>query len=488
MWENQARGMAGVADERDLLENLLPYWITNYFQHPSYLKVDNQPVLFIYRPEFLVQDLGGVEKVNQAFQRMRQACRDAGFAGLTLLGEYRGLDPNHLRLMKQLGLDYTFAYCWHVPKSPTPEQAIAAQLDYVRKTQELAVLPQVVTVSQAWSGWRDEGSIWKIPPADYETLLRRAKDLVATLPPEQLGGRMLLLDNWNEWGEGHYIAPYREFGFGYLDAVRKVFSTAQEPHVDLIPEDIGLGPYDTAYRRQAQQAEQARALVSRKISKPGADEDGLIAWWAFDEAADSPVAWDYSGHRLGGQLRDATRTGGLDGSALLCNGGCVLVENHRLLSPASAVSVTCWVKTDLAGQDNTWIVNRVLAGSTSAGYRLGVLGGKPCWEVPQTEWSHHLQAAAALPTGRWVHLAGTFDGQAMRIYVDGQECGSMERPGPVQPSEARLCLGSYDPGHRSHFTGLLDEVRLYARALSAADIRAQYQALRQEDTRAAPPK
>ena len=248
MWENQSRGKAGVADERDLMENLLPYWMTNYFQHPSYLKVDNKPVLFIYRPEFLVQDLGGVENVNKAFERMRQACRDAGFDGLYLLGEYRGLDPNHLRLMKQLGLDYTFAYCWHVQNNPTPAQAIAAQLDSIRKTQQLGILPQVVTVSQAWSGWRDEGSIWKIPPTDFETLLRQAKDFIATLPANQLGSKMLLLDNWNEWGEGHYIAPYREFGFGYLDAVRKVFSDAPEPHVDLIPEDIGLGPYDTAYR------------------------------------------------------------------------------------------------------------------------------------------------------------------------------------------------------------------------------------------------
>ncbi len=478
MWENQARGMAGVADERDLLENLLPYWITNYFRHPSYLKVDNRPVLFIYRPEFLVQDLGGIENVNRALQRMRQACRDAGFDGLTLLGEYRGLDPNHLRLMQQLGLDYTFAYCWHVPNSPTPEQAIRTQLEYIRKTQELAILPQVVTVSQAWSGWQDEGSIWKIPPADFATLLRQAKDFIATLPPDQLGSRMLLLDNWNEWGEGHYIAPYREYGFGYLDAVRKVFSTAPEPHVDLIPEDLGLGPYDTAYRQQTEIAEQARQRLAQKVTKPGAEEDGLVAWWAFDEAVDNPVALDYSGHRLGGQLRDATRAGGLAGSALVCAGGCAVVENHRLLSPAGALSVTCWVKTDRAGQDNTWIVNRVLAGSTAAGYRLGVLGGKPCFEVPQTEWSHHLQAAAPLPTGRWVHLAGTFDGQAMRIYVDGEECGRLERPGPINPSEARLCLGSYDPGHRSHFMGLLDEVRLYGRALDAAEVRAQYQALR----------
>ena len=74
MWENQSRGTAGVADEQDLMENLLPFWIENYFQHPSYLKIDNKPLLFIYRPEFLVQDLGSVENVARAFERMRQAC------------------------------------------------------------------------------------------------------------------------------------------------------------------------------------------------------------------------------------------------------------------------------------------------------------------------------------------------------------------------------------------------------------------------------
>jgi len=35
---------------------------------------------------------------------------------------------------------------------------------------------------------------------------------------------------------------------GYLDAIRKVFSEAPEKHVGLIPEDIGLGPYDSAYK------------------------------------------------------------------------------------------------------------------------------------------------------------------------------------------------------------------------------------------------
>ncbi len=249
MWENQSKGKAGVSNEDDLMNNLLPFWMTNYFKLPNYLVVDNKPVLFIYRPEFLVDDLGSIEKVRLAFDKMRQACRNAGFDGLWLLGEYRGADAKHLELMKSIGLDYTFAYCWYVGNSPSPQEAIDSQLSQIRTTQELGIIPQVVTVSQAWSGWKDEGSIWKIPPTEYETLLRQAKGFVEKLPKDQLSGRMLLLDNWNEWGEGHYLLPYTEYGFGYLDAIRKVFSDEPAKHTDLIPEDIGMGPYETAYRK-----------------------------------------------------------------------------------------------------------------------------------------------------------------------------------------------------------------------------------------------
>jgi hypothetical protein len=491
MWTNQSRGTSGVADENDLMANLLPYWIETYFKHPSYLKVDNKPLLFIYRPEYLVKDLGGIANVAKAFERMRQACRDAGFAGLYLLGEYRGLEPKHLTLMKQLGLDYTFAYCWYIKNNPTPPQAIQAQMEYIRKTQDLGILPQVVTVSQAWSGWRDEGTIWKIPPRDYETLLRQAKDFIATLPPGQLGGKMLLLDNWNEWGEGHYIAPYREYGFGYLDAVRKVFSNAPEPHEDLIPEDIGLGPYDTAYKTWQQRKEVLRKLSSRKVLKAGAPsldklgtalsivegpEEGLIGWWAFDEEKDYPVALDYSGNGLGGEVLDAERAQGIDGKALVCKGGCVIVENDPRLSPP-ALTIECWIKTDTPTQRNAWFVNRVFGGGTDTGYRMGLLDGKPCFEVPLTSFSHHLSAREPLPAGRWVHVAGTHDGKVMRIYVDGEERGALERPGPAKPNQFHLCLGNYEIKHPAFFNGLLDEVKLYSRALTADEVRAHYRKL-----------
>ncbi len=471
MWENQSRGIAGVADERDLMENLLPFWIDNYFTHSSYLKVDNKPVLFIYRPEFLVDDLGSEENVVRAFDLMRQACKEAGFDGLYLLGEYRGHDPKHLELMKRLGLDYTFAYCWYVPDNPTPEQAIETQKKYIQRTQDIGLLPQVVTLSQAWSGWADEGTIWKIPPEDFRTLLAFGKEFIATLPENELGSKMILLDNWNEWGEGHYIAPYREYGFGYLDAVREVFSDAPSEHVDLIPEDIGMGPYDTAYRTQAEARKRNRKAASERVLKAGAPLDGLVAWWAFDEADDSAVALDSSGHRVGGLLRDAKRTEGIDGRALICDGGCVVVEDHPNVHPGDEMTISCWVKTDVGGQSDKWMVNRIYSGGTATGYRLGLAQGKPCFCVPVTDWSHHVNGSKELPLGRWVHLAGTSDGKVVRLYMDGEEIGAMERTGAVNDSAFHLCLGNFEVGHTAFFQGLLDEVRLFNRALSGEEIR-----------------
>ncbi len=470
MWENQAKGIGGISDEKDLTENLLPYWINNYFKDPSYLKIDNKPVLFIYRPENLISDLGSIENAIKALNLMRNACVDAGFSGLYILGEYRGLDADKLRLMKQLGLDYTFAYCWPVPNNPTPDQAVKAQMDKIKQTRVMNIIPEVVTVSQAWSGWADEGSIWKIPPAQYEGLLTQAKEFVSALPSDQLGSKMLLLDNWNEWSEGHYIAPYREYGFGYLDAVRSVFSNAPDQHTDLIPEDIGMGPYDSAYTSYVNRMESLNQQRIKEARKNGADKPGLIAWWAFDEAVDSPVALDYSGHHLGGTLDKAARAKGYNGNALDCRGGCVLVPTNAKLSPSTGMTLECWVRTDLPNQDNKWMINRILGGKTNTGYRLGLRRGKPCFEIPQTEWSHNLTATKVLPLNQWVHLAATYDGRMMRIYIDGEECGSLPRSGAINPNDFDLCIGSFTMSHSAYFTGLIDEVKLYNHVLTADEL------------------
>ena len=260
MWENA--NAAGVSSLEDLMQNLLPFWIETYFKHPSYLKVDNKPLLFVYYPDGLVRDFGGAGEVRAALDEMRAACRKAGFDGLTVLGEYRGDDPAGSAKLRDCGFDYSFAYCWHTEqRRPTPEQARARQMSALKARERPGVLPFIPTATMGWDPmpWQDDSpgapwlnpdtmTRWRLTPDEYRKLLVQIKAEMRRLPADGLGHRMLLLDNWNEWGEGHYLAPHAEHGFGYLEAVREVFTRKDNTPDYRLPQELGLGPYDSLYR------------------------------------------------------------------------------------------------------------------------------------------------------------------------------------------------------------------------------------------------
>ena len=488
---NNGTGTYGVGGTNDLLNNLAPYWINTFFNRPDYLKVDNKPLLFIYDMPQLISDLGGTTNAAAALSAVRARCVQAGFAGLYVIGESRfydvpapgGPEYQHVQQLTAAGVDATFAYHWHLGDNPDPATAIERQMTYYQKAREFNLIPPIMTASMGWTGWRNEGSMWRIPPDGYQSLLEQIKNVNATLPTNSLGSRMVLLDNWNEFGEGHYLAPHREFGFGYLDAVRNVFApNAPSNQVDLIPEDLGLGPYDSGYASSIQRDIGLQPTASQKVTRNLSTESGLVAWWTFDEETSFPVAYDSSGNRLGGILRNATgpnqptRTNRPSGKALDCrNGGCVGVAPDDKLSPSSGLTVSCWVRTDQSGQDGTYILNRLYLGNDS-GYQLGMASGKPFFRVPQTDNSHQLIATNILPTGRWVHLAGTCDGKEIRFYVDGQPAGTLARHGKINSNNATLWIGSYVEGPSSAssaFQGLIDEMKIYNRARSAVEISAE---------------
>jgi hypothetical protein len=81
-------------------------------------------------------------------------------------------------------------------------------------------------------GVRDGG--W-LPPADYKALAQWAKnEFIPGLPADSLGRQVMMLANWNEFGEGHFLMPSTLAGFGYLDALREVF-TEGGAHEDAAP-------------------------------------------------------------------------------------------------------------------------------------------------------------------------------------------------------------------------------------------------------------
>ncbi len=248
MWENVNPVACGVDSESDLTENLLPFWIEEYFSRPNYLRVDGMPVLSIFAVQKFIDDLGGEKKAAEAVEKMRAACRDAGLGGLMILGQHCwGPVEEPLRQMDALGFDYAFAY--HLPTfmpalgGPFKEPKTLAGdvvMDAIDECWELAgPVPYIPTISMGWDsrpwGTSHSAAQWRLTPDELRVLCQRAKDLVDRREPGGLDSRMILLDNWNEYGEGHYIFPTRQYGFGYLDAIREVFAPGAGPHVDLVP-------------------------------------------------------------------------------------------------------------------------------------------------------------------------------------------------------------------------------------------------------------
>jgi hypothetical protein len=103
-----------------------------------------------------------------------------------------------------------------------------------------------------------------------------------------------------------------------------------------------------------------------------------------------------------------------------------------------------------------------LYSSASSGRPMGVLylGGA----------QQKLSGPVALTVGRWTHLALTYDGVVMRLFVDGVERASRAVSGSLPASTGVLRLGGNNIWRTEWLDGALDDTRLYNRALSAAEI------------------
>jgi hypothetical protein len=77
---------------------------------------------------------------------------------------------------------------------------------------------------------------------------------------------------------------------------------------------------------------------------------------------------------------------------------------------------------------------------------------------------------AALPIGVWTHIAGVFDGKNLSTYVNGQFKGSVSAVGTLQNNGFPLYIGADYGSHGGYFNGRIDDVRIYNRALSDAEV------------------
>jgi len=208
---------------------------------------------------------------------------------------------------------------------------------------------------------------------------------------------------------------------------------------------------------------------------------GLVLYLPFDSPPTNGVVLDASGtgnhgRAIGAKWVPEGRFGGAFHFSITNLTDRIVVPSSDSLD-VQQITVSAWIKSP--DSDGFW--NRIVDKDWRKGYCLS-LGGdykgkgpraKLCLEV-QGSWIDYDQT---LGDNQWHHVAGTFDGKFLRIYVDGKETSKPAANGkPISKNNWDLCVGNsvvdYGTGEFLAFDGLIDEVRVYNRALSAEEIKA----------------
>ena len=193
---------------------------------------------------------------------------------------------------------------------------------------------------------------------------------------------------------------------------------------------------------------------------------GLVAAYAFNEGSGT-VVHDVSGNGNNGSISGATwTTSGKYGHALSFNGtnARVNINNATSLQLRSGMTLEAWVYPTAV--NSTWrdVIykgndNYYLEG-TSPNSSRPAMGGT---------FGANLYGTSPLTANTWSHLAASYDGATMRLYVNGVPVATRAQTGAIATSTNPLQIGG-DSIYGQYFAGRIDEVRIYNRALSPAQI------------------
>ncbi len=239
------------------------------------------------------------------------------------------------------------------------------------------------------------------------------------------------------------------------------------------------------------------ALSSEEINErfklvsegPGGEpEAGLLGYWTFDEGEGS-TAHDTSGNANHGELLNAGWAPGRIGNALSLSG----LNDSHVRVPASeslndvtdAITVMAWVFPTAPIPSRFITIAQRQVGDVTHPDQF-YLGFGPIQGVPRFKWHSSTFDGTTPressvytgdpPVNTWFHMAGTYDGEFLRMYVDGVQIGrSRPLAGNIRVDNNNLTIGAEESGPApktivGEFTGLIDELRIYNRALSVEEI------------------
>jgi hypothetical protein len=216
----------------------------------------------------------------------------------------------------------------------------------------------------------------------------------------------------------------------------------------------------------------ATGTVTVNVTAPA--DDALVLALGFDENM-GLTAFDASGRNHHGTISGAERVSGKIGGALRFDGldDWVTVADAAALDLSSGMTLEAWVNPATTGGWRTVLLKE---GAGNMAYEL--YANNPDVARPAAYFTttggaiRGITGTTAMAANSWSHLAVTYDGANMRLYVNGTLVRTVARTGAVLETDGPLHIGGNEVWGGEWFAGLIDEVRIYNRALSASEIQA----------------
>ncbi|MDR1141423.1 MAG: glycoside hydrolase family 99-like domain-containing protein, partial [Planctomycetaceae bacterium] len=263
MWANH--NAAGSHSEEDQIA-VTKFWIENYFNTPEYYTKNGKPVVMIWSPQNMDNDIAAIERkkgnelkkgegVKRLLNLSNEMAKAAGFKGIYFMAmkwPEASTSASDIQWLADAGFEMTSIYHFmhHGGKAKNPKQfdfdlVIDASLPYWEARHQTGILPFLPNLSTGWDSrpWHGYKQTF-IEHRTVEGFQKICNDYKKFA--EKTGIKSMVLAPTNEWGEGSYAEPNAEFGFGMFETIRETFckKPAEGFPLNYAPSDVGLGPYD----------------------------------------------------------------------------------------------------------------------------------------------------------------------------------------------------------------------------------------------------
>ena len=250
LWENEMKG-----HDVAFVEWIARYLVDEFFSMPEYYRIDGRPVVYVWNKTRLDTELSATGGCRKALEIIEAAAKAKGHKGVWFIAHRSpAVSRDEIESIRAAGFDMTAIYRYRGEGTPGVSSLVEGRRPFaeVEKTsrphwralQKVGILPFLPSLTTGWDDrpWNgDHGfEIYGRTVASFEAICRDALAFSA-----ESGVKNMLVGPINEWGEGSYIEPNAEFGFGMYEAIRNTFGIkpAEGWPVNFTPKDVGLGPY-----------------------------------------------------------------------------------------------------------------------------------------------------------------------------------------------------------------------------------------------------